>query len=192
MRRGVTLALLAAAAVGCGARSAPPPAVVASSDAAHRRGIAAYEIRHADAHEVDVALRGATPGQLHSLSRAGVTVQELETPGGSVTVTSSLERVEARISTARGVERWTLGEKRGADWIVPAARPPSSTLGLVATVFAVDVDMAVQGSCVVEGGRAHVACTLECTRAATCADQDPSPRCAQAMAGCGACMDQGR
>ncbi len=186
------MALLVAAAAGCGARAAPRAAIVASSDAARRRGVAEYEVRHADAHRVDVALRGSVAGQLRSISRDGVTVQELEVARGSVTITSSLERVEVEVADAGGAQRWTLGEKRGDEWRVPAARPAASALGLAATVFAVDVDMAVQGSCVVGGGRVHVACTLECTRAASCAEQDPSPRCAQAMAGCGACMDQGR
>ncbi|MBS2012688.1 MAG: hypothetical protein JST00_07375 [Deltaproteobacteria bacterium] len=108
--------------------------------------------------------------------------------GGALTSDGDEERTLQTLTL--GARTYELETKGGRFELRGAANDVDARLALRA-FMAVDVDMAVQGSSLVRGGRAHASCTSECLRAYSCAGRERADAaCEASVAVCGACMVQ--
>src|SRR5262249_41130564 len=153
---------------------------------ARARGVTGYHVLVAGAHDVDVELLGARP--MHLVARAGPEVTEQWLEGAKVPM--HLVTREDRIEVERDGVPVPVATRRDRPGLAGSPLTPdeSETLALVA---AVDVDLAVQGSSIVFGGRRYEQCTLACIHASSCSQQlaRELAACARAVTICGACLD---
>jgi hypothetical protein len=168
---------------GC-TEASPGSTGIRAGDAARARGVDAYDVLEATAHDIDARLLGKVPLHLHVHSADGETVQQLDGPAPFV-LSTSRERVEVETSGHPRI----VAEKVGDVWRAPEG-VDAATQRAIGLVLSVDVDLAVQGSSLVFGGSTFARCTETCDRASRCAEHFDAARCAQDTTLCGACLEQ--
>lgn len=182
MVKARVLATLACLALGaCGGRTRPT--VVAVGPAARAHGYARYETLDADAHHVDAVVSGAWLARVHVDADGEVTTERLEEAGRVTVLHATADALDLTVDGATHA----LARRRGDFWTTqalnPAARVP------LASLLALDVDLAVQGSSIIWRGGAYVQCTLGCARAAACVARDLDAACARLSDDCAGCLE---
>jgi len=202
-RAGLALALLTigAASFALGrahaARAAieDAPLVVAASAPARSCGVHRYRIERSDRRSVHATWDG---GAFTSSGDAAHTLQRIELGEGSFELETTPSRVVLRrLSHDRAIDAFVAETDdavpptgHGRRWRIRST-PERETMNVLRTIAAIDVDLAVQGSSLVYGGRVHTSCTLECMRAAECAPRAATaPACIESIDLCGGCMVQ--
>jgi hypothetical protein len=159
---------------------------IPAGDAARAQGVDAYDVLRATEQDIDARLLGRAAAHLLVHCADGVTVQRLDGRAPFELSTSP-----GRIEIGTGGAFRVVAEKDGDRWL---SRGPldadADARRSMRLLFAVDVDLAVQGSSIVLGGTAFARCTEECDRAQLCAETFEAASCAQHAVLCGGCLEQ--
>lgn len=170
----------------CGRPAAVPSSRFVAGPAAQARGVAAFQVLRAGPRHLDLLLEGEGAGGLEVRVAGGNSIQRLELRGTPpLVLRTSWDRVQVEMAGSTQV----LAERSGAVWVArerlaPAAQP------LVTLLLALDIDLAVQGTSMAFQGRHYAWCTRMCAAAERCARQGRLETCGDAVATCGACLEQ--
>lgn len=187
-QRPASAALLAAVATisACGRPAAVSSRRFAAGPAAQARGVAAFQVLRAGPRHLDLLLEGELAGHLEVRAANGNATQRLEVGGAPpLVLRTSWERVTVEFVESTQV----LAERTGTVWI--AREPLAAAAGaLVTLLLALDIDLAVQGTSMTFNGRRYAWCTPMCATAERCARGGRAEACGDAVATCGACLEQ--
>jgi hypothetical protein len=169
---------------GC-AKGAPGRATFPAGPAAQELGFTAYDINKATRDELDVTLLGRSPAHLFATVTEREAIQRLQRRDDVFSLRTSADRMAVEQG---GVPR-LLAERLGDRWLERAPLDAADREKLGA-ILAADIDLAVQGTSMVFGGRRYVWCTLECVNSAACLRRGSAGPCAAGITTCAACLAQ--
>ncbi len=179
------LAVLAAVqAVACRGSSAPPMKGIRATAMARSRGIESYDVILCDRDDVNAIVHGLDVARLTVHAVRGEAKQVLESAGTALVLRTGPNRIEVQ-----GESSSIVLERLSGAWLARDSMDAKTT-ALLATLLAIDVDMAVQGTSLVGNAQAYVPCTLRCESASACVIRGNLPSCAESIVTCGECLEQ--